>query len=415
MKRIFNLILSFLFLFFRELFNMPVARAKNSASSFITLISQATTGLLGSLPRRIVFATRETITGYTPDENSGLIEVTEAMVTAFKAANPTTYGTNKFLDTVYAGSAKPDKIYILSTTGAALTSTMLDTANYYPRAWSFLTVGSQTNGLDDETTFLADCVVASDWCTDAKAKIFFHSFSMADGDTLPAALVLGGDLTTNSRTISLITNAHDEEDEYTDVYHNPLVAALAFVLYGGMIARSIGSLSDAHDFEEVDGDTYSATTRAYIASQSLAQYNGAKDQGEALFIYDTFMNDSVNPPTSNQIEAVIAIDYINDYCIVSARNSLIAAGRTGIDADYPGVLEVAALIRTGLETMWKAGAILSTDEGKPDYTLIIKTKTEIDALNPAWQSEGIIPAGSIVAQIMPYRAVHYFTIVFNFS
>jgi hypothetical protein len=386
-----------------------------SASSFITLVSQATTGLLGSLPRRIVFATREIISGYTPDANSGLIEITEAQVAAFLIANPTKYATNKFLETVYAGSAKPDKVYILSTAGAALTSAMLDKANYSPRSWSILTVGSQTNGLDDSATFLADLGVASLWCTDAKAKIFVHSWTMIDGGTLPAALLLGGALTTNSRTMTVVTNAHDEIDEYTDVYHNPLIAALAFVLYGGMIARSIGSLSDAHDFEAVDGDTYSATTRAYIASQSLSQYNGAKDQGEALFVYDTFLNSAVNPPTSMQIETQIAIDYINDYCVVSARNSLIAAGRTGIDADYPGVLEVAALIRSSLDAMWKSGAILSLEDGKPAYSLIVKTKTEIDALNPAWQSQGVIPAGAIVASIQAYKAVHYFTIVFNFN
>ena len=386
-----------------------------SASSFITLISQVTTGLLGSLPRRMVFATRETISGYTPDGNSGLIEVTEAMVTAFVAANPTAYATAKFLEVVYAQSAKPDKVYILSTAGSALTSNMLDTANYSPRSWSFLTIGSVTNGLDDETTFLADCVVASDWCTAAKAKVFFHSFSMVDGDTLPAQLVLGGSLTTNSRTITLVTNAYDEIDEYTNVYHNPLVADLAFVLYGGSIARSIGSLSDAHDFEAVDADTYSAATRAYIASQSLAQYNGAKDQGEAAFIYDTFMNDSVNPPTSNQLEAIIAIDYINDYCVVKARNSLITAGRTGVSADYPGVLEVASLIRSGLEDMWNSGAILAKADGTADYALTVKTLSQINALNPAWQSTGVFPAESIVAAIKPYRATHYFTVVFNFS
>ncbi|MBN2401992.1 MAG: hypothetical protein JXN64_06310 [Spirochaetes bacterium] len=386
-----------------------------SASSFITLLSQATTATLGSLPRRIVFATREAITGYTPDANSGLIEVTEAMVEDFIDDNPTAYATAKFLNTVFAGSVKPDKVYILSTGGVALTSDMLDDANYSPRSWSFLTVGSQTNGLDDESTFLADCIVASEWCTDAKEKIFFHSFTMEDGGTLPDELLLGGDLTTQSRTITVVTNAYDEIDEYTYVYHNPLLAALVFVLYGGMIARSIGSLSDAHDFEEVDGDTYSATTRAYIASQSLAQYNGAKDQGAALFIYDTFMNSTVNPPSSMQLETQIAIDYINDYCVVSARNSLIAAGRTGIDADYPGVLEVAALIRSALDALWKAGAILSLEDGTADYALTTKTKSQIDVLNPDWQSEGVIPAGAIVAQIMPYKAIHYFTIVFNFS
>jgi hypothetical protein len=115
-----------------------------------------------------------------------------------------------------------------------------------------------------------------------------------------------------------------------------------------------------------------------------------------------------------QIESQIAIDYINDYCLIYARNSLISAGRTGVDADYPGVLEVAALIRSGLDTMWKAGAILSKEDNSPDYSLAVKTKTQIDALNPNWQSEGI-PTGAIVAAVKEYKAIHYASIVFNFN
>ena len=53
-----------------------------SNAKFITIASSVTTGLLGGLPRRIVFATREIITGYTADTLSGLIAVTADMVDA---------------------------------------------------------------------------------------------------------------------------------------------------------------------------------------------------------------------------------------------------------------------------------------------------------------------------------------------
>lgn len=383
--------------------------------NFINVSSASTTGQIGSLPRRIVFATRETVSGFTPDAHSGLISVTAAQVAAVVAANPSSYAVAKFLATAFAGSVAPDFVYILCTGGGALTNAMLDKANYSPRSWSFLNVGSLTNGLSDASTYIADCVTASAWCTDAKAKIFFMSWSMIDGGTLPAALLLGGSLTTQKRSITVVTNAYDTIDEYTDCYHNPLLAALCAVLYGGSIARSIGSLSDAHDFNGVAGDTYSSTTRAYIAGQSLAQYNGAKDQGGSLFIYDTFMNSTQNPPTTMQLETQIAIDYINDYCVVSARNSLIAAGRTGVDGDYAGVLEVSALTRSALDTLWKAGAILSNADSSAAYTLVTLSATQIAALNPAWQAQGIIPVGSIVAQIAAYKAIHYFTIAFNFN
>ena len=385
------------------------------ADNFIQVVSQSTTGALGSLPRSMVVASRETITGYTPDPNSGLITVTEAMAAAFAAANPTAYGINKFIETAFAGSVKDTKVYVLSTGGVALTADMLTKANYSPRSWSFLCVASQTNGLDDEAAFLADCVVASDWCTPAKRKIFFHAFSMANDGTLPDELLLGGDLTTNSRTISIITNAHSTVETSTDVYHNPLLAALCWSLYGGSPARSIGSLSDCHDLPGVDGDTYNAATRAYIAGQSLAQYNGAKDQAGSLFVYDTFMNSTVNPPTTAEVESIIAEDYIDDYVTVFCRNALQAAGQTGLEASMKGVGKLYSLVNTALGILWSLGVISTDATNKADYTLIMKTKTQIDGLNPAWQSEGVIPVGSIVGNIRPFAAIHYATILFNFN
>lgn len=394
-----------------------------SASKFISISSSTTTGLLSGLPRRIVFATREAITGYTPDTQSGLIAVTSDMVDALIAANPSARAVAQFLRTAFGGSIMPDMVYILSTggSGVALTSAMLNKANYNPRSWSILNVGSQSNGLTDSATYLADCKVASLWCTDATAKIFIMSWSMVDGGTLPDELLIAGgsgepgELMTQKRTMTLVTNAYTEVETGVKVYHNPLLAALVHSLYGGSIARSIGSLSDAHDFTNVSGDTYSAATRSYIALNSLAQYNSAKDQGGANFVYDTFLNDDVNPPTSLQIEAQLAIDYINDYCVIAPRNALIAAGRTGVNGDYTGVMEVAALTRAALDTLWKAGVILSNEDGTPDYTLITLSASGIAALDPAWQSKGVIPVGAIVATIKPYSAIHYYQIAFNFN
>jgi len=385
------------------------------ASNFIQVVSQATTGALGALPRSMVVATRETITGYTPDSNSGLIRVTSAMVAAFSAANPTALGTIKFLETAFAGSVQDDQVYVLSTGGTALTTAMLTKANYSPRSWSFLSVASQTNGLTDSVTFLADCVVASGWCTPALRKIFFHSFSMANDGTLPAELLLGGALTLNSRTISIITNAYTTVGTSTDVYHNPLIAALCWSLYGGSPARSIGSLSDCHDLPGVNGDTYNAATRSYIESNSLAQYNGAKDQAGSLFVYDTYMNSSVNPPTTPEIESIIAEDYIDDYVTVFCRNALQAAGQTGLEASMKGVGKLYSLVNTALGILWSLGVISTDETNKADYTLIMKSKTQIDGLNPSWQSQGIIPVGSIVGQIRPFSATHYATILFNFN
>ena len=385
------------------------------AANFLTIVSQSTTGALGSLPRSMVVVTREAITGYDPDSNSGLITITSAMLADFSAENPDALGTIKFLETAFAGSAQDTKVYILSTAGESLVSSMLDDANYTPRSWSFLSVASQTNGLDDETDFLADCVVCSDWCTASKKKIFFHSFSMANDGTLPESLLLGGDLTTNSRTISLITNAYTAVDLSTDVYHNPLVAALCFVLYGGSPARSMGSLSDCHDLEGVDGDSYNAATRAYIEGQSLAQYNGSKDQGGSLFVFNTTMNCEVYPATSAQVESIIAEDYIDDYVTVFCRNALQAAGETGLEASMKGVNKLYSLTNTALEILWSLGVIKTNTTNSADYTLILKSKTQIDGLNPAWQSEGIIPIGSIVGSIKPYAAIHYATILFNFN
>ena len=386
------------------------------AKNFIQVISNATTGVLGSLPRSMVCVTREPITGYVADPNSGLITITAAMVAAFITANPTAYGTIQFLNTAFAGSVQDSQVYILSTNATALTAAMLNKANYSPRSWSFFTVVSQSNGLSDSATFLADCGVASTWATPALRKIFFHTWNMINGGTLPAALLLGGSLAQNSRTITLVTNAVTLMNAGTvSVSQNPLQAALCWCLYGGSIARSIGSLSDCHDLPGVSSDTYDATTRAMIASNSLAQYNGAQDQAGSLFVYDTTMNCPVNPPTTPQVESIIAQDYINDYVTIYVRNSLQAAGQTGVEASMKGVNRLYSLVTSALETLWSMGAIQSDATGKGAYQVVQLSQDQITALNAAWMSSGVIPTGSIVGSIKAFAAAHYVTIVFNFA
>ena len=109
------------------------------------------------------------------------------------------------------------------------------------------------------------------------------------------------------------------------------------------------------------------------------------------------------------------MNYINDYCVITPRNALIAAGRTGVPGDYIGVMEVAALTRAALDTLWKAGAILTNENGTPAYALITKSAAQIAALDPTWQSKGIIPVGAIIASIKPFAAMHYYTVAFNFN
>ena len=78
-----------------------------SNPNFIQVTSNTTTGAVGSLPRDIVIATRETITGYSADANSGLIKITYAMLAAFLTTNATAYGTCQALTTAFAGTVKP--------------------------------------------------------------------------------------------------------------------------------------------------------------------------------------------------------------------------------------------------------------------------------------------------------------------
>lgn len=386
-------------------------------ANFIEILSQATTGTLGALSRSIMIVTREAVTGFVADAETGLFKIQSTDVAAFEAANPSSLGLINSLRTVFAGSIKPDYVYILSSV-TAVTNAMLDKANARPRDWSFITLCSESQGIDDETTYMADLTTIATWATPAKQKIVVHTFSAIEIDeeiALPASLVLGGSINSNANVKTIVSNSSHELDVYTTVYDNIALAWLAFVLYGGVISRSWGSLSDAHDFPYILSDSYSQTVRNYIESNSLAQYNGSKDRAGSLFVYDTQMNDGNNPPLSYQIESLAAQYYIDDYSYVYVRNTLQAAGETGLPCDDGGIQKFASLVDKALRDCFDLNLILAKENGQPDYTLAVKTAAQVTQLAPDWQKTGKWPAGVVIGKIRPFAAAHYVTIVFQYQ
>lgn len=386
-------------------------------ATFIRTISTLTTGALGGLPRAIVAVTRETVVG-SPDAETGLIKLTIATKDAFIAANEVTApGICKDIALVFAGQIYPNEFYVLSTAGAAVTDTDLNLADKFPRAWSFITLSSMTQGVDDHATFIADALTINAWCTDAREKIFVFTYSLAadeyGGYTLPTEL---SDATSALRasapnTRTLVSNRYTEIDEYTKAYNNPILAMLVFILYGGFISRSAGSLSDAHDFADALADTFPQSFRSTIESNGLAQYNGSKDAGNSAFVFNTQMNAPTDPPTTPQLETKIAQYFVADYIRVGVRNDLQAAGQPGVVASYNDLLKIFALFVGKLNDCWKAGAIQTNTNGQGDFIATLKSLEEINALDPSWQNSGVLPVGSIVAQIRYYSALHYIPFV----
>lgn len=383
--------------------------------SFIRTISTLTQGALGGLPRSIVLVTRESIArDFTPDPQTGLIKITVATKNAFIEANPAT-GIAKDIEIAFAGQIYPPEIYVLSTDGAAVDDAALNLANKFPRAWSFIVLSSLTQGVDDYATFIADALTINAWCTDAREKIFCFTLSLEgyeDEYELPTALTdTTAPLRANApNTLTLVSNRYTEIDEYTRAYNNPILAMLVYVLYGGYVARSVGSLSDAHDFPGALADTFPATFRVTIESNGLAQYNGSKDPGQSAFVFNTQMNDKNDPPTSPQIETKMAQYFGGDFIRVYVRNKLQAAGQPGVVASYDDLLRIFALFNDALTSLWTTGAI-KTENQKPAFVATIKTPEEILALDPTWESTGILPVGAIVAQIKWFSALHYIPFV----
>lgn len=386
-------------------------------SDFITIESGTTTGVLGALPRAVVLVTRESVSGYTEDALTGLYKINKTDWTTFIAANSTKYGLINALNAIFNQSSTYDYVYILSTASAALTSAMLDKANVRPRDWSFLSLVSQTQGISDAVTYFADLLVMGTWATPAKEKIIVNTFSAEESGgviTIPAELALGSAIGSNNNIKTIVSNSKHDIYGGNYAYDNVALAWLAFCI-NSAVSRSWGSLSDAHDFAYVAADTFSISSRSLIANASLGQYNGAKDRAGSVFVYDTLMNDDVNPPLSKQIETLMAQYYINDYAYVLFHNTYQAAGQTGLSNDDKGIQKGLGTVIKALNDCHDLGLILSKEDNSADFTVKALTAAQVTVLSPNWQTTGVWPAGVYEATIKPFGAAHYVTLRFNFQ
>lgn len=387
-------------------------------ANFITITGNVTTGALGGLSRSILIVTRETVSGYTPDPETGLIKILSSDEEAFISSNSTKYGLVQAIQCVFGQTYTPPHVYILSSS-SGVTSSELNTAKTRPREWTFITLASQTLGVDDEANYLADLTTIGTWLNSNSDKLCVHTFAADEAGgsiTIPTALALDGAINSNNRIKTIITNQFDQDDAYSPkIYHNVACAWMAFCLYGTALSRSWGSLSDAHDFAIVSGDTYSSAVRSQIINANLGQYNDARDRGGSVFVYDTLMNDSGSPPDSKQIESSYAIIYIEDYTYITVRNALQAAGKTGVSNDDAGIQEILALANKSLKDMFDLNFILSNAAGEGDYSVKALTAEEVTVLDPTWQTSGVWPSGVITATVRPFGAAHYVTINFNFQ
>lgn len=394
-------------------------------SEFITIQASTTTGILGALPRIPVLVTRESVSGFSPDSITGLIKINSTDQSTFEDDNPTAYGLINALNCVFEQAFTYPYIYILSTDGDALTSGMLDQANIRPRDWSFLTLVSQYQGGGtgapggEFADYFDDLLVMSTWATTPKGKIVVHTYSTEESAgliTIPSELALGSTITSNDNVKTIICNSQHTIGSGVSApiaYDNISLAWLTYCI-NTAISRSWGSLSDAHDFEYIDSDSYTIASHNLIENASLAQYNGAKDRAGSLFVYDTQMDDDVNPPLSMQIESLAAVYYIEDYTYVLVHNTLQAAGQTGVPNDDGGIQLISGLVTKALQDCFGLNLILGREDGSADFTVKTLTAAQVTILSPNWQTTGIWPSGVITATVRPFSAAHYVTINFNF-
>lgn len=385
-----------------------------SNAEFITIQSVATTGALPALTRSLLIITREEVTGYTPDAQTGLYKINDTEEAAFAAANPTSLALRNALRVCFAQSYAYPYVYILSSP-SGVTSAELDAANIRPRDWSIMTYAERYNGgyAGTQYGYFADLQVVSGWGVRSHKKVFLHTYSMEEGDALPSELTLGGVINSDPGFKTIVSDSLSQISG-SDVYDNIAVAWASYCINGPYISRSWGSLSDAHDFEGVDGDAFSITTRAAIANNSLAQYNGAKDRAASLFVYDTLMNSDVNPPDTSQLETILAGDYIEDYTYVLVHNSLQAAGQSGLPNDDSGIQTLLGLVRSALNDCFGLNLILAREDNSPDYSAGALTAAQVTARAPTWQATGEWPSGVVSARVRRYGAAHYVTINFTF-
>jgi len=388
-------------------------------ANFITIQSLATTGQLGALPRAIVLVSRETVSGFTPDPETGLYKINAADQAAFAAANTTKYGLLNALRLAFGQVYSFPYVYILSGT---VTTALLDQANIRPREWSLITLVDRYNGDGtgsvSSVNYFTDLGTIKTWGVRSHKKIVVHTYSKEEALgvlTLPAELVLGGAINEDAGFKTIVSNSQTTIAPGEIAYDNIAIAWAAFCLNGSQVSRSWGSLSDAHDFELVDADTYTSASRSTIENNSLAQYNGRKDRAGSLFVYDTQMNSKVNPQTTAQIESILAEDYIDDYVYVFVHNALQQAGFTGLPNDDAGIQVVLGLTRQALNNCFDLNLILAKEDLSADFTAGALTAKEVTQLSPTWQQTGIWPAGVIFATIRPFSAAHYVTINFTYQ
>ena len=386
-------------------------------SNFIKITKEQTTGEIGGLSRSIVLATREAVTGYDADVDSGLIKIKASDAEDFKTSNAASEGLVSAINILFAQTFKPPHVYILSQS-TGITAAALAKANRDVRAWSFITLVSQSQGISDATNYYSDLGKIGTFCT-SNDKICVHTASIEESSTgaltIPTQLAKTGAIFQNKRIKTIISNSHKERTSKSNAsqkiktYDNVGLAWMGFNLYGSAVSRSWGALSSSHDFKEIKSDTYSTANRSVIADAGFAQYNGAKDRAGAAFVYDTYMNNS-----KTQIETQAAIDYIEDYVYVYVRNSLQKAGQEGVPSDNVGVNRIKALTDIALQNCYSLNLILSTEQGQADYVLTAMSPAQITKKSPDWQSTGVWPQGVISANIKAFGATHYITLSFVF-
>lgn len=387
-------------------------------ADFIEIKSVTTTGALPALTRSLLLVTREEVIGYTPDPETGLYKINDTDEDSFATSNPDSPGLINALRVVFGQAYAYPYVYILSAPDG-VTSEELNTANRDPRAWSIISLVDQYNGGGDggdTYPYFVDLEVIKEWDPSVHKKVVLHTYSMEEGDSIPAKLLLGGSINSDSGFKTIVSDSKSvltiDSVEVT-VYDNIALAWASYCI-NSAISRSWGSLSDAHDFEIIDADGFSNTTRSAIKNNSLGQYNGAQDRAGSAFVYDTQMNSDVSPADTDQIESVLAGYYIEDYTYVLVHNTLQAAGQTGLPNDDAGIQTLLGLARQALKNCFDLNLILSRVDKSPDFTIGAKTAAQVTVISPTWQQTGVWPSGVVSGRVKRFGAAHYVTINFAF-
>lgn len=387
-------------------------------ADFITIQGLSTTGTLPPLTRTPILVTRESVAGFTPDPQTGLITIQSTDLEAFNTDNPTSYGLRNALAKIFGQVYFYPYVYILSTDGVPFTSAMLDDANRNKRAWSLISYVERYNGGGTggsaSAEYFDDLEVISGWGVRSHRKLAIITYSMEDAGTLPYELLLGGSINSDTGFHTIVCNSKSTIDGNT-VYDNISLAWASYNINGPFISRSWGSLSDAHDFLIVDADTYSNTTRSYIQGQGLAQYNGQNDLANSAFVWDTTMNNPNPAVPTAQIETLLAEDYIVDYVYVYIHNDLQQAGEPGVPNDDRGIRRIQGLTVSALTNCFGINLILANEDGSPAFTVGALTAAQVTVLSPTWTVTGKWPVGVITGRIRPFSAAHYIVISFAFN